>query len=391
MPQIFNTLYANIITDGIAVVENGYVDNLIEPTEDNQISTKFYVDNNSGVGPSGPNNSIQFSNGTSFEGSKNLTLTGETLCINGTLTNGIITLSGNQLTGLSNPINSDEAVNKNYIDEMNKLGIVSINLSASEEITYTPKQVYNNIINIDYISNNIIPAYTIDSLPSSSQMLEFLGTEFRIGKTWTTILRGPHNQNKLFVRFVKGDNLFPINVTINNFSVIVIKSVITGSEMINSKTINSYVVSHFNNVTTNTQITDRGIITPSFANGSLFETGSIIYPIPSDPEINSSLPVTYTYSDLKKILIIRTGLIADTVDTFISANELSVNGTFKFFIQNPNPFTLTLSEGLGWSFSPGNNGIIPPYHCGSFWVTVNPISCIIRSVCTNPINGQLTS
>jgi hypothetical protein len=72
-----DTAYATTITDGIATIENGYISDLIEPTADNEIATKEYVDNSGGGGggASGPNGSIQYNSTGIFAGSANLTLT----------------------------------------------------------------------------------------------------------------------------------------------------------------------------------------------------------------------------------------------------------------------------------------------------------------------------
>ena len=180
-----------------------------------------------------------------------------------------------------------------------------------------------------------------------------------------------------------------------NYTTLTIISVVTNTTT-GSEQYSSYVSSYFVNLPTNAQITDQGILTPSLGNGTIISTGSIIYPIPSSPNINSASSVIYTYTNLKQFLIVRTGLIADTIDTFIIASVFVTNsdftmggGTFRFFIQNPTAFNLTLSPSTGWSFQSGSSTVIPSSYCGAFWVTVtiSPPSCLIRSMGINPING----
>ncbi len=413
-----DTLYATTISDGIATIENGYISDLIEPTSDNEIATKYYVDNvgGGGGGASGPVNSVQYNNAGSFAGSANLTLTNPTsslatLNINGTLTNGTMALSGSQFSGLENPTTSQEAATKYYVDQsINTLGVVSVNLQQNVNMFYTPTQVYNNIININYDPNNILAICAPKSLPTASDMMTFLGTEFVVGKSWLTIFAGPNTNDEIFIDFTGGipqlGTVFsPITyyfcslslpyTTAINYSYITILSVVSdvtpGSEQYYS-----YVSSILNNVTTNAQITDQGILTPSFGNGALIGTGIIIYPVPSNPAINSSSQVTYTYTNLKQFLIVRTGLIANTSDTFIPAsifvtdNDFSMGGgTFRFFIQNPSGFDLSLTPSIGWSFQAGSSTVIPSGYCGAFWVTVtiSPAECKIRTMGINPIDG----
>ena len=412
-----DTLYSTTISDGIANINNGYISNLIEPTSDNQIATKYYVDNSgSGGGVAGPNTSVQYNSAGSFAGSAGMTLTNPgltsaTLNLNGTtLTNGTITMAGSTISGISNPTSSQEAANKQYVDEtFNKLGVISIVLEQKNPIVYTPAQTYNNIINLS-MNNNYLDICPIDLLPTGSSMQTFLGSDFQLGKTWTTVFMGPQQGDVLFTRFiggasVDGNQVVPITYlyctaaapifVVVNFSVVTITNVVTNVTP-GSGAYTAYVTSSWNNVTTNARNTDRGIYSPSMGSGSFISNGLVIYPMIANPTINSSSPVTYTYSNLQQTFIIRSGLTAPTSDTFVNAYTLVTDntfimggGTFKFWIQNISSFALTLVPSTGWSFSSGNNSVIPAGYCGAFWVTVtiNPPSCLIYSVGTNPING----
>ncbi len=413
-----DTLYSNVITDGIATIANGYISDLIDPTNDNEIATKYYVDNSGGGGggATGPNNSIQYNDGVTFAGSANLTISdpdssAATLNINGDLTNGVMTLSGSQFTGLSNPTSSQEAATKNYVDEsVNKLGVISVDLQQNVGTTYTPTQIYNNIINIYFDPNNILTVCNLDEFPSAADMKTFLGSDFTVGKSWLTIISAPSSNDELFIRFLNGLSsngiifspityfycslALPVTAAIN-YSYITIFSVVTNATL-GAEQYYSYVTNIFNNVTTNAQITDQGVLTPSMGNGTLLESGILIYPVPSDPSIDSAVPVTYTYTNLKQFMIVRTGLIANTSDTFVVASTFVTDndfimggGTFRFFIQNPTAFDLTLTPSVGWSFQSGSSSTIPSGYCGAFWatVTISPAACLIRSMGINPING----
>jgi hypothetical protein len=322
-----------------------------------------------------------------------------------------MTMSGSQISGLSNPVNLNEAATKNYVDEsVGQLSIISITLEQNIGIIYTPAQVYNTIANIKFDPDNILYLCPLDSMPSAADMATFLGPEFTVGKSWLTMFRSPQQSNTLFIRMIAGSSgpgcifspqtyLFcgiglPQTPLIN-YSVSTILSVVTNVTS-GSEQYYSYVISDVNDVTVDAQITGEGILTPSYGNGSLLGTGSIIYPIPVNPTINNTGSIAYTYANLKQFLIIRTGLTGPTSDTFVSAaifvtsSDFAMGGgTFRFFIQNPTGFNLTLLSSSGWSFQAGNSNVIPAGCCGAFWVTVtiSPASCLVRTISINPING----
>ena len=248
----------------------------------------------------------------------------------------------------------------------------------------------------------------VDQLPSGPDMKTFLGSEFQLGKLGLLFLE-VLRLVMIILRFIggttgDGNPVTPITYlfciialpvfTVANYSVITLTNIVTnvtcGSELYNV-----YVTSNFNNITTNARITDRGVYTPSMGSGSLLGNGAVIYPMLEDPTLSSSSPITYTYSDIQKAFIIRSGLTGPTSDTFVSASTfvsdptfIMGGGTLKFWIQNISSFALTLTPSAGWS-SVGNNPVIPAGYCGAFWVTatVSPAACLVYSMGTNPING----
>lgn len=409
-----NNLYTDKILNGGTIIMDGYVTGLINPVNDNEIATKYYVDNlNITAQASGPDKSIQYNNAGVFDGNNDLTISdpntlSETLNINGIITNNVINIDTGKIENLSDPINNDEAATKKYVDSSINI-FESINLTEEQLLAteYTPEQIYNKILNINISPNNIEAACLPSVYPIAEDMAEYLGNEFVIGKSWTTIFKYSNSNNELQVKGILGPepipSLYPSSfiffgiplpaVITPNYTVITIKCVVT-NDTIGTERYVAYITSYNIDINTNAQITDRGILTPSLITST--NNTSLIYPIPSNPDINSITSVTYTYEDLRNYFIIRTGLTSDTNDTFEIASDFIQHqdfdmggGTFKFFIQNPTLYNLTLNTNTGWTFSTGNSNIIPSLHCGAFWVTVtiSPPSCKIYTISINPING----
>ncbi len=130
------------LTDGIAVLSAGYLKNLNDPITDDQAATKNYVDNFIGsANTGGPNNSIQINDGSNdFTGSNDLVFNKTTglTTLNGTLTNEVITLVGDVLTGVAVPVDPQDAANKIYVDSK-----ISLYTDASQEVTGEIGQNYD--------------------------------------------------------------------------------------------------------------------------------------------------------------------------------------------------------------------------------------------------------
>lgn len=393
-----NTLVSTIITDGIATIEGGFISGLVEPTNDNQIATKKYIDDSSGGGGGGggsvgPNLSIMYNDNGSFAGSSNLMVSDpststESLDLLGTFTNGTITIADGQINGLSTPTNNSDAATKAYVDQTGvKMGIVNLDLSFVDQYTFLPAEMYNNIINVRFEPDNIFTLCAPSYLPPGDDMRIYLGAEFVVGKSWTTIFRGPQTDKPIFMRLVMGliSNgcfLLPYSnlvcgsksptLIIGNYTTVMLTSVVTGPA-----TYQSYVVSTYTDSNSTAQITNQGIRTPSFGPGSAVAGGGagfLLFPIPENPQQNGN-SVMYTVAMLKSGLIVRTGLTNNATDTLITASVLYSDevyrmgsGTFKFYVQNPNNFTITITPPSGWVFKNGA-GMIQPFYCSLFWVS----------------------
>lgn len=430
-----NKLNSEIITDGIATITENQINNLVEPTEPDQIATKNYVDNSggSGGGASGPNYAIQVNNG-GFSGSADFIVSDPDLSTSAMNVkkmniNMQLLLNNGIISGINTPINNTDAANKLYVDNKQDSYTTTTENIVFNEITYfTPSDVYNNIVDLTVIPYNLFGLFPGASiLPPASDMQTYLGDGFTIGASWTTIIRLPKMEYELFFRIISGksldDNthdtgvffypysefliLFEMAFAFNHESVKLLSIVINTSP----PQYQVCVTDQYNDIPiTNARVTNKGLLTESYINHKQVSLGdyiniyynddpvildnhgrgTILYPIPEDPIINSEDPIMYTHEILKGFLIIRTGLIQDTIDTFDPnipySNDFSMGGgTYRFFISNRSNYKITLS--LPGNITSIHTLEIPSEHCGAYWLNVDTSTntCILRCIGLNPL------
>lgn len=426
-----NEIHTNELTDGIATIKNGQIINLMPPTEPDHLATKEYVDNSgsgSNPGASGPNYSIQVNKG-GFLGSEEFIVSdpggmSSTIIVPEISINGL-RISNNRISGLALPVNQTDAANKQYTDsKQNTISFENQNVKTPtffEMINLVPDQVYNTVLDLTVTPNNdlmfLFPYFVV--LPTASEMKTHI-EDFSIGKSWTTIVRiiPTYVYEPLAIFIVKnilGDEYTIGTATTVSHDTISITSVVTSIE---PPDYYMYVQYSTNIVPeTKTIITEHGMKTDSFINGGMFNrapisfefndydisgvletetTGVILYPVPANPVIDSSVSITYTYSTLKQFFICRTGLLADTVDSLPDISELILNsdfamgfGTFRLFIQNPTEYNLTVGLVTGWTLAQGSSNIIPSNHCSVFLITAGPSGHSIRTIGINPLNLEI--
>jgi len=413
--MLTNSVEANSITDGIATIANGFISNLNEPTSDNEIATKYFVDNFAGSGSaSAPPTSIQINDWSdNFLGYGNFTWNNLTNTLDvPNITNGIATIGEGFIGNLNNPVNPTDAATKSYIDSSNILTQVTVYTDPSLAYQYTASEFINTIINRTFYANlnTGLSCSDTDMLPTLADIKSTLGSNFKVGYSWTTMILMPKTIDQVYGTGVTSTEssytISPISyacsipttsISLVNFESVTLNSVIQNVTL-GSEQIIAYVISAVFDTVQQSQITDQGILTDNFISSSMYPF-SIIYPLVSNPIITSVSPVTYTYNIMQTQFIIRSGLtgsISDVLDTATNIVNLSNNtfsmsssGTFKFSIQNISAYTLGISLNTGWTLLGGNNLSIPTMSCGTFWVSViiSPPSCIIRNLGTFAING----
>ncbi len=402
------------ISDNVLTIENGRISGLLEPILDDQIATKFYVDNNTGSATAvGPNGSLQYNDNGNVNGSINLVINNpgtptSTLQLNGTFLINSVVINGGNITGVTTGPLGTDAVNKLYVDNTLKLTNSNFNVQMNIGQIFTPAQIYNQVVSIDVASSNLLGFCPPDFFPSTASMATYLGSKFVVGHSWITIIKFPEQQQYLLSRLVgKNFNVeegvsflpktslcgpsLPVTFMTNYVS---IKCVCTITSIAPTATYSIFVTESFLSVEKDSRITNDGVLTDSFGTALISSTsfGSIIYPLTNNLEINDTLSVVYSYQNLKRVLIIRSGLTGPTSDTFDDASVIIANqdfnmgsGTFKVYIQNISSFLLTLTPSVGWTFI--GSATIPAGKVSSFLISVNTLltTCTLTALGNKPI------
>ena len=213
------------------VLSGGTLSNLNDPVLDSQGATYAYAQAHGGSGnPGGPLNSVQYNDSGAFGGSSSLTFdhTTNTLTAN-KISNGIVTIGSNTISGLSDPTSGLDAATKNYVDNSTSLTIVTN--STVGPTTYNAADIINSIIYRDTQTSGT----TTDSLPTAAQIVVAAGAT--VG---TTIYFGIKNVNASYdniVNFTVGSGITFDN-TQNIFSgyeyngVMIVTNATSGSEAI---------------------------------------------------------------------------------------------------------------------------------------------------------------
>lgn len=388
-------LISQTITDSIMTINSGTISNVVTSSIPSSAVTKQYVDNLYASNPNGPFNSVQFRSGSSFNGDENLIYEEEsnlgTLTVNGTIVSGTTQLSTDgKLTGLTDPTEDSQAAIKKYVDNFNKKNVVSITNSVG--VQYTASQVVNSVIlrNNLIIGTNIntgltdISVKNIDLFPTATQILsqlETLNINPIIGTNFTFNLYNNSQAPLILQPFNNTVTFIPENVVINGNYQLTALGIVTGVIIPSVQIFIQYVGF------INKQTVSSGVVNPNYSLIQRNNGGSITKTIRTDvrtflpmnpTEYSSSSSKVYSYSDVMNKLIIRSGLINNTSDTFESTVNF-FNQTFfenytkdlgtEMSIMNVSNYSLTLVPGTGWTFN--DSIVILPNHTAYLLITMN--------------------
>ncbi len=321
--------------DTNTVLSGGTLSNLNDPVLNHQGATYAYVQDHC-LTPSGPNNSIQFNNSGVFGGSDYLSFDNitDTLTVN-KISNGVVTIGSGTITGLSN-------VNKNYIDNYNKLNTTTINTSGVT--TYNAENIINGII----YRNNQKSGVTIDIFPSAAQIIN--ASKASIGTTINFSIKNISSDYTSIVKFSPG-----IGITFDNsqnifsgyeYSGVMI---VTGAETLTLYTLNCGKTN--TGGFTTLKITDFLMITniPTIIESEISRTNIV-------NKVNYLSPIVPTNVVLQKIDKNMIGM------DFYIINESSIPRA-----------TITLIGSSEWILDPNSSMKIPPGMTGWFMTSFKNI------------------
>jgi hypothetical protein len=397
------------LTDGVATLTNGYLSNLNNAVNPLDVATKNDVDSFvPSTGASSILTSVQFKistiTGDNFGGSNNLTFTGGTLFVNGTLTNNMISMvpsiTGGKIYNLDDPTDPQDAATKNYVENDNINSVSFSTTSASNNLT--TDQVVNKILN----RTTTVLSTVQDILPNSATIIASM-TSQTVGSSFTFVYKYSSSDPRFVTLLFNGNGLFPQGniyniygqtnvVTVESNSMVVFTGVIM-SNTSGSELVNFYINNLQGSVNSPAQITPSGLVTPIFNSGQIYSTFNnslLLYPVVKTSITSQNY--TYSSADVKNLLITR-NLTADSTDTFEIASTFLGNsafslgsGTFKFYIQNISSYTITVdaSSPVGWSQSPASI-TIGPESCSGFYVYANTGSttCKLFEISSGLLDG----
>ena len=406
---------SSIFTDGTAILSGGTLSNLNFPTLSTDVATMEYVTSlpiTTVNQISLPDRSVQFNNGNvsnpGFAGSVSLTVStsgsfnvNNRVSIIGTDPTLLpIVIYNGLINNIVDPINVSDVANKNYVQSITTSDLSNNNTST----TLLPAQIYNNILRRTINVTGFVNIQ--DILPSTADIITYigLGSTASTGSTtghYTTFsfiynYIGPYNNSvSLFAginnNIITNGNYLNLNTSLNVITVPV-NSVVSFTSILSptgytSSTSPTYSTNFYiNNLQTlysdnNEQITSNGLRLQNFYSiPGKYKTYSsfIILPL-SVTTVNSDSPHTYTFSELKGLLVTR-NMTVDVTDlitipaTILASSEFTTvlgSGSIKFTIQNISANTLTLDlSSSSWSGS-GQTPVIGPNKNGFFLIKFN--------------------
>jgi hypothetical protein len=398
-------IYTDSVTDGFATLSGGYLSNLYDPINDNDCATKYYVDNY--IDPTDvslPLNSIQINTGTNFIGVSALKFINSpvpTLFVYNKINNGSLQITDNNISGISNPIEDSGLCTYDYFTGAT-IKIVNYN-TTNQSNSLTGTQIINTFLNRTITnSNNIIQ----DILPTDISVFNSYNNNSTSASTSSTFsfvfiynFIGPAEKVLLFGNIIPYGNFLYTNkalpvITIPKNTLVFLNATYQDGVV-------TYYIKNNQNFYSNAKINNIGLSTfnfTSYANDLNIKLNATFMIWPMIPtEINSNISHTYTYSNIKNKLIIRTGLTSDTTDTFSTLSIFTSSGAFslgsgqiKFVVQNISSYNIKIGPDVaptGWSYDTNFNRTVPPNMNGFFYINYTGTTLYLYTIGIYNRNG----
>lgn len=360
------------LTDGFATLKNGTLSNLKDPINNNDVATLNYLLSKK-CNPYGPNQSIQYNENGEFKGSNNFVIS-DLLYVD-EISNGIVSFSEGTFTGLSDPINSLQAANMNYVNNINNIN--SSIIINDNNINYSAGQMYNSIIYRDPIISNLYNTKFDTTASALSLINEFQNTT--IGNSSVFYLKNISTNDDTYI-YLKPGNGVTFNTGTSNGITVPRNYILSAYIIITSPTT---VLIYINNISFGTQpenlkysITGgpllpylyRSLVTDSLKISNLFIT---YY---DDPILTNSplnwIDIFYGQTTRKELSSDEILYLPQPASNFIFLTNIS--GYYRFIIRNNDTlYNVFLSATSGWILDPNSNFKIPPGKSLLLWFYIN--------------------
>lgn len=375
-------------------LSGGTLSNLNDPISNSQGATYAYALDNNPIGnPGGIVTSVQYNNAGVFGGGTSLTFnrTTNTLTAN-KISNGIVTIGSNTISGLANPTTGQQAATKNYVDNSTSLSITSINTVGAT--TYSAADIINGLIYRDTQTSGT----TTDLLPTAAQIIT--ASDAVVG---TTIKFGIKNINSDYtnvITFTPGAGITFGNIP-NIFSgyqydaLMIVTNIDSGTEALTLYSLNCAITNTDNwgiEISGTATIIDTVRLTDFFM---IFNSPTEkVSPFSITPT-NVAAKVIYLTPTSSKNLVLQKPPIFMGILTgsdFIREPFIWKTGGMDFYIINQSVTlgaNVTISgapsgepPSILWTIDPNSNMTIPPGYTGWFMISL--------TVTNFPENASLT-
>jgi hypothetical protein len=349
-----DSIRTQILTDGIATLQGGFLTGIINPIDDQDAIPKSYI---IGSVPGGPPKSIQYNKDGVFSGSANFRYlggnTGGTVSIpNVIFRDDYLSINGGLINNLQESSNGSYAVTRRYCDFLKNNNTVTTTDSVSGQ-TYDPSEILNStLIRVNYST-------TVDLLPSADSIVSFLNNQANESLTtgsmatsglfynFTLINQGSNN----VVMFGNtGTFLYSSSANSTISSIIVPRDYILRATVYIVDTVSPLVRVYIDSLCWSVLYISNFFGTTGF-NTFLpyYARDNIIIPGPIGYTPDTTTAVTYSLATVKQGIIFRDPTAA-AIDIF---DNILINTSFV--IQNISAFSVSIDSANctgTWTFNP---------------------------------------
>lgn len=369
------SVVVSLLTDGTATLSSGALLGLSGPFTDPTEAVSINYIKPTSIG--GEVFDVQYNDDGLLGGSDNLTFNGDTLQINGTLTDGTLSVTpavgtvGSLIHGVTSPTGPTNLVTKGYVDFYATLFPVTSTTTGTTPVKYAADQIVNTTVT----RSAAVPV--MDTLPGGTDFTDYLYPYFA-GMTfnWYLFNDGP---STVTVQGTTGVTICTVALGDNN-PIVVPPGYVMGATLlvvgdgevaINVDTLGEgsyYLRSPFSATAATT------------ATQSAFQTETP-YRV-TDVFLRPLVPFTITDSTYSYAIpdynagLVQRNPAANAVDTFSSTYPgLLADVSYDFVVQNLSGNTITLQPGSAWRFDGGTSAIVmESTGTGLFTVTLGATS-----------------